>query len=54
MVELGLIAKAAEDEFRGEAGVTRVKLGRVFQQQVRCVAACFDLAKNIERDLACD
>jgi hypothetical protein len=52
VIELGLIAKASENDFRGEAGIAGIQLVRAFQQEVGCVAAGIDLAEDIEGDLA--
>ena len=39
MIELGLIAKASEDDFGSQPGIAGVELGGVFEQQVGRVAA---------------
>lgn len=52
IVELRLIPQAPEDDFGSEPGVTRIKLCRLMEQEVRSIAAFVYFAQNIESDLS--
>lgn len=52
VIELGLVAKASEDDFGGERGVARVELRGALEQQVGSVTAVMDFSEDIEGDLA--
>ena len=52
IVELGLVAEASEDDFRGEAGVARIELRRALQKKIGSIAPLLDFAEDVESDLA--
>ena len=52
IIELGLIAKASEDDLGSEACIARVELGGPLEQEVGSIATQVDSAEDIEGDLA--